>query len=77
MSAMMGIREFRAVQIQREVGKMFLEGEMDISKRDQKISETSPQAKRHKPSLLFTSLTTLTSLTFITIQLSSLVDFHH
>ena len=28
--------------------------------------KTSPQAKRHKPSLLITSLTILTSLTFIT-----------
>ena len=36
--------------------------------------KTSPQAKRHKPSLLFTSLTILT---FITRQLSSQDNFHH
>ena len=36
--------------------------------------KTSPQAKRHKPSLLFTSLTILT---FISRQLSSLDNFHH
>ena len=36
--------------------------------------KTSPQAKRHKPSLLFTSLTILF---FINIQLSSQDNFHH
>ena len=35
------------------------------------LSKTSPQAKHHKLSLLFTSLTTLTSLTF------TLFNFHH
>ena len=34
-----------------------------------KQNKTSPQAKRHKPSLLLTSLTILNSLTFITRQL--------
>ena len=34
--------------------------------KNQTKSKTSPQAKRHQPSLLFTSLANLTSLTFIT-----------
>ena len=38
------------------------------------IIKTSPQAKRHKTSLLFTSLTIIT---FITRYFSSLDNFHH
>ena len=37
------------------------------------IQKTSPQAKRHQPSLLITPITSLFQL----LQLSSLANFHH
>ena len=48
------------------------------SPRQGYLIKTSPQAKRHKASLLFTSWTILTSLTFITKNTSShRINFSH
>ena len=41
-------------------------GQFEVTLTFPSQSQTSPQAKRHKPSLLITSLTNLTSLAFIT-----------
>ena len=43
----------------------------------QRNTKTSPQAKRHKLSLLFTSLTILTTLDFIQCSSSSSFSFFH
>ena len=51
----------------------------NLKKKSKKYTQikTSPQAKRHKLSLLFTSLTISTSLTFINKKLISQDKFYH
>ena len=49
-----------------------IQTESSLETHKWKIYKTSPQAKRHKPSLLFTSLDVLTSVTFIIRKLLSL-----
>ena len=65
-----------AVEGKKQAGRYFKIFRHVVQKY-KSISETSPQAKRHKPSLLFTSLTILTSPTFITSYLLSLNNFYH
>ena len=71
-----------AVRFQQGCDVTFLRNPLSCVDRffccsDMVVLKTSPQAKRHQPSLLITSLVISTSLTFITSKLSSQENFHH